>query len=185
MAEDKPTKLHANTKDISGMRFGRLRVIQVSHSQKRDRLKGTVLYWKCICDCGTEVIIAAPNLYKGDAKSCGCYHKQILIASNTTHGLSNSTEYEIWAAMKQRCENPQNHAYSNYGGRGIAVCQRWRESFEAFYADMGPRPKDLSIDRIDNDGNYEPGNCRWAALPHKTASRRSVRQWVFCGGAAD
>lgn len=176
MAADKPIKLHPNTKDISGKRFGRLLIIGVSHSEKRARLKGTVLYWKCKCDCGNEVIISGPNLNKGDSHSCGCYHSDLLIAANTKHGFCGTSEYDIWNGMKQRCENPNSRGYKNYGGRGITVCQEWIESFDAFYAYMGPRPTNLSIDRINNDGNYEPGNCRWATAKEQAQNTRRQKR---------
>lgn len=173
MADGKPTKLHANAKDISGMRFGRLQVVNVSHSQKRTRLKGTVLYWNCICDCGNEAIISAHSLNRGDAKSCGCYHSELLTAANTTHGFSKSSECGIWYSMKQRCFNPKSKRYADYGGRGITMADAWRESFDTFYADMGPRPSSKhSIDRINNDGNYEPGNCRWATATEQARNQR-------------
>lgn len=172
MAALESIRLHPNTKDLTGKRFGRLTVISVSHSRKCPNFKGTVLYWKCMCDCGNEAIVPGASLRTGDAKSCGCYQKDRCIETSTTHGLRHTTEFNIWNAMKQRCQNPNNHAYERYGGRGISVCRSWAESFEQFYADMGPRPVGLSIDRINNDGNYEPSNCRWATAKEQARNKR-------------
>lgn len=118
--------------------------------------------YRCLCDCGAEVIAQRPNLLRGATKSCGCWKKMSAPVHLVTHGMSSSDEYRIWAGIRKRCLNPTYREYHLYGGRGIGIAERWA-SFENFYADMGPRPsKDHSIDRIDGDANYEPGNCRWA-----------------------
>jgi hypothetical protein len=126
-----------------------------------DRVKRD--YYLCRCDCGTEKVVFMGNLRSGKSKSCGCLRDQLSRLHNITHGMSYSDEYKIWHGMRTRCKNPNAIGFANYGAAGIIVCERWDNSFNAFYEDMGPRPsKDHSVDRINNEGNYEPGNCRWA-----------------------
>ena len=118
----------------AGSRFGRWTALETSI--------GTV---PCRCDCGTEKRVNVSNLRGGKSQSCGCLHREITAARSTTHGQGRTTEYEIWKSIIQRCTNPRNQRYQDYGGRGITICDRWRASFEAFYADMGPRPQGLTI----------------------------------------
>lgn len=174
MANNQSTKLHPNTKDISGKRFGRLIALSISHSKKTLNFRGTKLYWNCVCDCGNTAIIAAPNLYRGDTRSCGCYQKERAVSSNTTHGMSNSTEFDIWNSMKQRCTNPANRAFRDYGGRGIRVCSRWTASFAHFLEDVGPRPKGMQLERMNNEKGYEPGNVRWATRIEQARNKRNT-----------
>jgi hypothetical protein len=144
-------------------------------------------YWHCRCDCGTERVVREENLRGGRSQSCGCLHRELMAALRRTHGhsVNPSPEYKSWEAMKDRCCNPNNTSYRHYGGRGITICEQWRNSFEAFYATVGPRPSSThSIDRINNDGNYEPGNVRWAtriqqANNKRKAIRRPREPWTF------
>lgn len=163
-----------------GLRFGRL-VVQESagSAKKQGRL------WRCLCDCGKEVVACSSSLRRGNKQSCGCLKRDRTRQANTRHGGCRdgraTREYTTWAGMNQRCYDPKTKAYHRYGGRGITVCDRWRNSFEAFLEDMGKKPAGMSIDRIDNNGNYEPGNCRWATQREQTRNQRTNR-WVTVNG---
>lgn len=137
---------------FEGERFGRLVVLECIRSP------GLLTRWRCVCDCGKETMPLAGNVIRGLTKGCGCK----VLLGNHVHGKHGSREYRSWNMMVQRCTNPKNLRYANYGGRGITVCDRWKNSFAAFFEDMGERPANTSIDRIYVEGNYEPGNCRWA-----------------------
>jgi hypothetical protein len=154
--------------DLAGKRFGKLVVIRPCGK------RGTSILWLCKCDCGNTSTPAGTLLNTGQTKSCssGC--------SKTKHGQKtrqhSSPVYNTWAAMKSRCGNPNNSHYHRYGGRGIKICEEWLDDFQAFYDYMGPRDMTQSIDRIDNDGNYEPGNVRWVTKGENTRNRHKEKK---------
>lgn len=158
--------------EMIGRTFARLTVL----SQHKDRGADGGLKWVCRCECGNECVVAGGHLRFGQTKSCGCLkheHSVEMGRSGRTHGLTDSGTYTSWVAMKSRCTNPTNPSYPDYGARGISVCDAWRNSFDQFLADMGKRPEGTSIDRINTDGNYEPGNCHWASLVEQANNKKS------------
>lgn len=164
-----------NRLDLTGMIFGRLTVIGYSRTDKNRKA-----IWRCRCECGERPAVAAYKLTSGHTKSCGCLQREAGDANlakghaeNFIHGRVGTPTYKSWDAAKQRCFNRNDDHYPAYGGRGITMCERWRSSFLNFLADMGERPEGTTLDRYpDNDGNYEPGNCRWATMKQQSNNRR-------------
>ena len=154
--------------DISGETFGRLTAHNVIGRNKHNQL-----LWRCSCECGNEKVVLGMCLRRGEVQSCGCYHKERIAQINKRHGMTKTPIYGIWWAMMQRCYDKGSHAYHRYGGRGINVCEKW-QTFEGFYEDMGDRPSGLSLERIDNSGDYSPENVVWADAKAQARNRRST-----------
>jgi hypothetical protein len=154
-------------KDISGKKFNKLTVLEFAGKINNKRH----VFWSCKCDCGNIVTVRGDSLRLGATKSCGCFRGSI-----KKHGMAYSLTYRSWINMKQRCSNKNNIGYSRYGGRGIKVCDRWLESFENFLEDMGKRPNGMSIDRIDNDDNYEPDNCKWSTSKEQSNNQTTNKK---------
>lgn len=166
-----------------GSKIGRLLILGVERS-------GGKIRCLCQCDCGTKKYVVRYHLLANKTVSCGCYQRDMIRARKTTHNKSGTRIYNVWLNMRLRCSDPEHKNFSDYGGRGIKVCDRWQNSFANFYADMGDRPEGYSLDRIDNNGNYCPENCRWAdqktqnrnkrnnALVSFKGERKTLREWA-------
>lgn len=166
--------------DIIGRRFSRLLVSEyVGKTGSRHK-------YSAVCDCGSIKVVARLDLKSGHTSSCGCYRKQVAWKNRVTHGHTvnsrASPEHRAWWSMIERCENEDHAAFHNYGGRGISVCERWRTSFVQFLEDVGDRPGvGYSLDRINNDGNYEPGNVRWATRTQQARNTRHTLNLSYDG----
>ena len=162
--------------DLTGKTFGRLTVLHRKGIARNSR----AATWLCQCTCGNRITTESRLLNNGNTTSCGCAQRDYMRAHahRLTHGESKGAEYKSWCGMKDRCYNRKNPAYDRYGGRGITVCVRWRNSFERFLADMGRKPSTQhSLDRFpNNDGDYEPANCRWATMTQQVKNRRRLRR---------
>lgn len=165
----------SEVKDLTGLRFGRLLVIGRAENTTEGRA-----CWFCLCDCGTTSVKQGKLLRNGHCKSCGCGEYENRVNNCTSHKLSDTRLYNIWLAMKQRCYYPKHKDFHNYGGRGIVVCDEWRNDFLSFYnwAVANGYRDDLTIDRIRVNGNYEPTNCRWATWREQRLNQRPRKRVV-------
>jgi hypothetical protein len=183
-------------RQLRGRRFGRLTVVARARSRRHPG-GGCRTYWACRCRCGRMKEIATDKLLNGNTKSCGCFRREVAPGRPLKHGnrrvVKTSRAYRSWRAAKTRCFNGNYDGFQRYGGRGITMCKKWSRSFAAFLADMSKRPRGKTLDRKDNDGNYKPGNCRWATPKQQSentrrttrspARRRRGRSREFCGSA--
>jgi len=172
--------------NLIGKKFNRLTVIGREANNKRNNSR-----WLCLCDCGNKIITAGYSIKNGQTKSCGCLRKESTSRTGSlkrTHGYSRTSTYNTWSHMIQRCNNKDNFQYTDYGGRGITVCDRWDinkgGSFENFLADMSEKPKNKSLDRIDNNkliNGYSPENCRWSTTKEQNRNKRNNKLYTYNG----
>lgn len=171
-------------RNLIGLKVGRLTVLELFGKRQRTaRATSFHYFWKCICQCGQMTVVDGSFLGHQDysTKSCGCLISENVAVRQTTHGLTWSPEYRVWSGMLSRCRDKNNHAWDNYGGRGILVCERWWD-FMNFIADMGPRPTlRHTIERRNNNGNYQPDNCYWATFLQQARNRRGLHMVTLDG----
>jgi len=172
MSTDNSIQLPTNVKDITGKPFGDLTAISYAGTNLGSQ---SGAYWLFRCKCGVEKVLNGRSVRSGSIQSCGC-------SKLAADGKSNSAEYRVWHGMKRRCYETGRRDYKYYGGRGITVCERWRSSFVNFFTDMGPKPfPEATIERVDNDGNYEKSNCKWATQEEQKQNTRNVRKLTYNG----
>lgn len=164
--------------DLTGNRYGRLVVLKRAYCENK---YGT--HWLCKCDCGNEVVVNGDNLKRGRTKSCKCFQQEARIENNIIHNMSKTRLFRIWRHIKERCYKNYSHAYKDYGGRGIKMSEEWQNDFMSFYnwSMENGYTDDLSIDRIDVNGNYEPNNCRWVSMLEQQNNRRNNRLFTYEG----
>lgn len=162
-------------KDITGQVFGRLTAMTPVGSGAGG------VRWRCICSCGKESVVSCAVLISGATRSCGCLREELRGSKQRTHGMTKTPTYVVWQAMRARCYYEKHPHYSNYGGRGIAVCDEWKDSFENFLADMGPRPEGKTLDRKDSNGDYCKGNCKWATRREQNRNSKQNRAVIHLG----
>lgn len=156
--------------DISGQKFVRYAVMRRAHGS----------YWVCQCDCGNTRIVDGRTLRAGTSRSCGCLGHEETVQRETVHGLTGHPLHMVWKGMIDRCENKNSVGYQNYGARGIKLCDRWRSDFINFYTDMSPTYRQgLTIERVNNDGDYDPSNCKWIPRSEQSKNRRPSSEWKF------
>lgn len=164
--------------DLTGHKFGRLTVINVSHKNKCNQKM-----WECVCDCGNHKIVNHYDIIYGKTRSCGCLRKEITASSKTTHGYKHTRLYRVWCNIKKRCNCKSYIQYEYYGGRGIKLCEEWNNDFAIFHDwsmangyDENAKRGECTIDRIDVNGNYEPSNCRWVSMAEQNRNKRNSRK---------
>jgi len=164
--------------DLTGRRFGRLEVKELDHRSDKGHY-----YWKCLCDCGEEIVVYSSNLLSGDNVSCGCYHSKELSTRNYKHGFSKTRLEHIRKDMYRRCYAPKTVGYPRYGGRGIIMCDEWKNNPASFFewAVNNGYEEHLTIDRINNNGNYEPSNCKWSTMKEQANNTRRNRYYTVNG----
>jgi len=171
-------QMYDHTKEI-GKKYGKWTVIKFVKIHRK------LMQYEVECDCGFKKLHVLADLRAGKSTQCTTCHNRLNAQKNTKHGMHNQKIYKVWQSMIHRCTNPNATFYNRYGGRGIKVCDKWLHSFEAFYKDMGVRPEGLTLDRIDNNGNYEPGNCRWISHQENCKNRYYEKKQRRAGGKGE